>query len=253
MCGAAHSSGFEFMACRLLSTTRSLAWLAILPLAAALGAGCSDGGDDHSSNVSDTEIRIEEERDYSTDDSQYDWTSPGQNARVTLHIDEFHHGDFRLTIYDSGGHLIYLRTLYTYDWYWYYGDWEVEDVGFTDDGDPGLWTILLEYHEFTGEVVVLVETTEEQPPPPPDTVPQPGESSALLDLAFGDDGRAAYTPGMAYGRRLAIDSSRRLLVAGLLRDSENRKRLGVWRFLSGGQLDTSFGTGVILYLYFSVV
>jgi uncharacterized delta-60 repeat protein len=228
---------------RVLSTARLLPWLALLPLAAVLGLSCcDDDDDDSSSDASDREIKIEEERDWSTDDSQYEWNSPGQNARVTLKIDDFHHGDFRLTIYDAGGDLIYLRYLYTYDWYWFYGDWEVDDVGFTEDGDPGLWTILLEYGEFTGEVDVLVETTEEEPPPPPDAVPQPDENSSLLDLAFGDDGRAAYTPGAAYGRRLAIDANR-LLVAGLLRDSENRKRLGVWRFLSGGQLDTSFGTG----------
>jgi uncharacterized delta-60 repeat protein len=240
---AAHSSPFDSTTRRVLSAARLLPWLALLPLLAMLPSGCCDDDEDSSSDTSDREIKIEEERDWSTDDNQYEWNSPGQTARVTLKIDDFHHGDFRLTIYDAGGHLIYLRYLYTYDWYWFYGDWEVDDVGFTESGDPGLWTILLEYHEFTGEVDVLVETTEEEPPPPPDTVPPPTENSSLLDLAFGDDGRAAYTPGLAYGRKLGIDSSRRLLVAGLLRDSENRKQLGVWRFLSGGQLDTSFGTG----------
>lgn len=208
-------------------------------LALALGGGgCGD--DDSDSESSNGSITIEEERSYSFDDSDYDWDSPGPVARVRLEVNEFNHGDMAITIFDSLGRVIFSKIYWTFDWYWYI-DGEFSDLDFTEAGEPGLWTILLEYSEFTGEVTLIVETTEDLPEEP--EVPPPTSDSDLLVTSFGDDGRAAYAPDTAGGRRVAIDSTGRAVVCGSRIDAEGNRALGVWRFTPDGALDASFGAG----------
>src|SRR5262249_6416167 len=73
----------------------------------------------------------------------------------------------------------------------------------------------------------------------------PSSSSPLLDLSFGQNGRAAYAPDTTAGRRLAVDSLGRIVVGGTDIDSLGNRRLSVWRFSGSGVLDTSFGSGGI--------
>lgn len=208
-------------------------------LALALGSGgCGD--DDSDSESSNRSITIEEERNYSFDDSDYDWDSPGPVARVRLEVNEFNHGDMAITIFDALGRVIFSKIYWTFDWYWYI-DGEFSDLDFTEAGEPGLWTILLEYSEFTGEVTLVVETTEDVPEEP--EVPPPTSDSDLLDASFGDDGRAAYEPDTAGGRRVAIDSAGRAVTCGSRIDAEGNRALGVWRFTPAGALDSTFGSG----------
>jgi uncharacterized delta-60 repeat protein len=210
-------------------------------LIVVLGAdGCGGGDDDSDSSVTPTSITIEEEREWSNDDSVHEWTSPGPVARLQLYVDDFNHGDMMITIYDAQGETIFSKVYWSFDGWWYI-DWEFSDIDFTDSGAPGLWTIVLEYAEFTGEITLVVESTTEPPTEP--EVPAPTSNSQLLDLAFGDDGRAAYTPHTSGARRIAFDSAGRAAAAGTIVDSEGVRRLSVWRFTAAGALDTGFGSG----------
>ncbi|MEW6747470.1 MAG: hypothetical protein AB1486_32465, partial [Planctomycetota bacterium] len=114
------------------------------------------------------------------------------------------------------------------------------------EGEPGSWTILLEYWEFTGNVKLVVESTEEEPEVP--DVPPPSSTSVLLDEDFGTNGRATYTPGAAGGRRVVLDSLDRPVVCGTAIDAQGARQLIVLRYTSSGKLDTDFGDeGVFTY------
>src|SRR5262245_47872902 len=73
-----------------------------------LGIGCSDDDDDDNSTSQDTHsITIKEEHDWSFDVNDYTWNSPGPAAKVTLEIDDFHHGSMLVTIHDALGQIIF--------------------------------------------------------------------------------------------------------------------------------------------------
>jgi len=201
---------------------------------------CDDDDNDKSSETENNSITIKEDHDWSFDVNDYTWDSPGTTARINLEIDDFHHGDMLVTIFDSKGETIFSKLYWSFDWYWYI-DGEFTDIDFTDSGEPGQWTIVLEFDEFTGDVKLIVESTD-APPTEPD-VPDPDEDSNLLDLTFGKDGRAAYEPENSGGRRVAVDSAGRILVCGTLVTDQGERRLTVWRFTSTGILDSSFGDG----------
>src|SRR5262245_13059114 len=198
-------------------------------LLVALVTSCGDGDHDKSSSSTAGSITIKEEHDWSDDHNTYDWNSPGPVARVNLEIDDFHHGDLLVNIFDSQGRTIFSKLYWSFDWYWYING-EYSDVDFTKSGAAGLWTIELSFSEFTGDVKLVVESTEDLPPDP--VVPPPNSNSPLLDSTFGDNGRAPYAPDTSAGRRFAVDSVGRIVVCGTLIDSIGSRRLSVWRFLS---------------------
>jgi len=206
----------------------------------ALGAGCGGGGDETDYEIDDDSITINEERNWSDADSAYDWESPGTTARLKLLVDDFNHGSMEVRILDALGAVIFQEVYWTYDG-WYYIDWEYSDVAYTDPGEAGLWTIELSYYEFTGEVTLVVESTDR--PAAESAVQQPALDSLLLDLTFGDYGRAAYAPDRSGSRRIARDSFGRLVTAGTTVTPEGMRRLTVWRRTVAGALDAGFGTG----------
>ncbi|HZR81214.1 MAG TPA: M12 family metallo-peptidase [Candidatus Binatia bacterium] len=69
--------------------------------------------------------------------------------------------------------------------------------------------------------------------------------AAELDFGFGDHGRALAAPagGRATGRAVAVDAAGRVAVAGWIDRGTSRRSLAVARFLPGGGLDGSFGSG----------
>ena len=209
-----------------------------------LGAGCllpvaSCCDDDSSSESSTASITIQEERSYSYDDSSYQWTSPGPVARVRLEVNDFNHGDMAITIYDALARVIFAKVYWTFDWYWYI-DGEYFDIDITSPGEPGPWTILLEYAGFTGDVTLVVETTEDIPSEP--VVPPPDVRSDLLDAAYGDAGRAAFATDTTGSRRLVIDPAGRTITCGTSVDTNGQRSLSLWRFDGDGRIDTSFGS-----------
>lgn len=213
--------------------------MATLLVAGGLLPVASCCNDDSSSAASTTSITIQEERSYSFEDSEHGWTSPGPVAKVRLEVNDFHHGDMAITIHDALGRVIFSKIYWTFDWYWYI-DGEFTDVDFTGPGEPGPWTILLEYSGFTGDVTLVVETTADVPVEP--VVPPPVSQSDLLDGNYGDAGRAAFATDSAGGRRLVVDAGGGTIACGTSVDTNGQRSLSLWRFTTDGQLDTSFGS-----------
>jgi uncharacterized delta-60 repeat protein len=219
----------------------ALALLALIPCF----PGCSSDDDDDDTTVdTGNTFLIKEEHDFETGDSVYSWQAPGGAVRVTVDIEDFHHGDVLVTIFDAVGQVIYQKLFWSWDGYWYVGDWEVHDVDVSQPGVGGLWTIELEFDEYAGDIEVFLESTSSGPPPDtPDELPPPSSTSSLLDASYGSQGRASYTPGLAAGRKVVIDANGRAVVAGTLIDSGNQRHLAAWRFLASGNIDTAFGAG----------
>ena len=219
----------------------TLALLAVIPCF----HGCSSDDDDDDATVdTGTTFLIKEEHDLETGDSVYSWQAPGGAVRVTVDIEDFHHGDTVVTIRDAVGQTIYQKLFWSFDGYWYVGDWEAHDVDFTQIGVAGLWTIELDFDEFAGDIEVFLESTSSgEVPDTPDEIPPPSSTSVLLDPSYGSMGRASYTPGIAVGRDVIVDVNGRAVAAGTLIDAGNRRHLAVWRFLTSGNIDTTFGTG----------
>jgi uncharacterized delta-60 repeat protein len=222
-----------------------LAFLALIPCF----PGCSsDDDDDDTTVVTGNTFLIKEEHDFETGDSVYTWQAPGGAVRVTVDIEDFHHGDVLVTIFDAVGNTIYQKLFWSFDGYWYVGDWEAHDVDFSQIGIAGPWTIELEFGEFAGDIDVFLESTTSGVPDTPEEIPPPSSTSLLLDPGYGSMGRGSYTPGIAAGRKVFVDASGRAVVAGTFIDSSNRRRLAAWRFLASGNLDTTFGTGGVFIL-----
>lgn len=222
----------------LLRSLKTQAWPPVcLALAVAFGMGsCSESSS--SSVATETSIVIEEEREFSSDDSSHDWQAPGGVARVTVEVDDFNHGDMRIRVFDAKGVRIWQKTYNSNDWYWYI-DGDYIDIDLTDDGEAGLWTIILDFDDFTGDVELTLEALDEPKPDP--GVPPPEDTSPLLDATFGEDGRGTFTLDAARGRRLGLDSMGRAVVVGSLIEDNGDRRLTVWRFLANGSLDAGFG------------
>jgi uncharacterized delta-60 repeat protein len=78
-------------------------------------------------------------------------------------------------------------------------------------------------------------------------------SSGALDIAFGGTGirthnGAAGGSSTDEGRAVQVDSGGRIVVAGSSTDRSARTRAVLWRYTSGGQLDTTFSsTGYVVF------
>ena len=219
--------------------------ICLLLLLAFLASGCGYN-DDTSVTPTPTSITIQEERNWFNGNNLYEWNSPGPVARLSLEIDDFHHGDVWITVYDAMGRIIFSKYYWSFAGY-YYIDGEFVDFNFTDPGAVGLWTIVLDYWEFTGELTLTLESTTEPDTDEPD-IPDPTDNSSLLDLTFGSDGRAVYSTDKAAGTEVVTDSSGKVLMAGAVMDPSGIRHLAVWRFLADGDLDSTFGiNGVFMY------
>ena len=141
-----------------------LAFLALIPCF----PGCSSDDDDDDATVdTGSTFLIKEEHDFETGDSVYTWQAPGGTVRVTVDIEDFHHGDVLVTIFDAAGSTIYQKLFWSFDGYWYVGDWEAHDVDFSQIGIAGPWTIELEFGEFAGDIDVFLESTASGVPDTP--------------------------------------------------------------------------------------
>lgn len=85
-------------------------------------------------------------------ENYYYWTTDLDQVRVNFRVRHFDHGDARLRIYDADGYKVFDRDYCACeDGYWdHWGGDEYEDVDFTGIGEPGRWTIRLEYWNFDG-------------------------------------------------------------------------------------------------------
>ena len=73
-------------------------------------------------------------------------------------------------------------------------------------------------------------------------------ASGTLDATFGAGGIASYSddnPGLGGYRCITLDSSGRILVTGSTQPSGNND-MTIWRYASGGTLDSSFGSGGVV-------
>lgn len=132
---------------------RGLLGLAVLALPLAF-CGCEDSDTD--TDVSATRFNVDSDlRNYS-DTDEYTWQTTLDRAVVVVRIDDFTEGDVGVRIYDGAGELVFVSTLNRLNNAYYNG----EDFFFqrqTDQGVAGLWRIVLDFNDFTGNFDLTLE------------------------------------------------------------------------------------------------
>ncbi|HAL92517.1 MAG TPA: hypothetical protein DCM68_05770 [Verrucomicrobia bacterium] len=127
--------------------------LALLALPLAF-CGCES--DDTDTDISATRFNVDSElRNYS-DTDEYTWDTTLDRAVVVVRIDDFTEGDVGVRVYDGAGELIFVAALNTLNSAYYNGD----DFFFqrqTDQGVAGLWRIVLDYNDLTGNFDLTLE------------------------------------------------------------------------------------------------
>jgi len=132
---------------------RGMIGLALLALPLAF-CGCES--DDTDTDISATRFNVDSElRNYS-DTDEYTWDTTLDRAVVVVRIDDFTEGDVGVRVYDGAGELIFVAALNTLNSAYYNGD----DFFFqrqTDQGVAGLWRIVLDYNDLTGNFDLTLE------------------------------------------------------------------------------------------------
>ena len=135
---------------RILRCMLGLAMLA-LPL-----AFCGCESEDTDTDISATRFNVNSDlRNYS-DTDEYTWDTTLDRAVAVVRIDSFTEGDVALRIYDGAGELVLISALNTLNSAFYNG----EDFFFqrqTDQGTAGLWRIVLDFNDFTGDLDLTLE------------------------------------------------------------------------------------------------
>ena len=133
--------------------TKGLLGLALLVLPLAFG-GCE--ASDTDTDISATRFNVNSDlRNYS-DTDEYTWDTTLDRAVAVVRIDSFTEGDVALRIYDGAGELVLISALNTLNSAFYNG----EDFFFqrqTDQGTAGLWRIVLDFNDFTGDLDLTLE------------------------------------------------------------------------------------------------
>ena len=127
--------------------------LALLALPLAF-CGCES--EDTDTDISATRFNVNSDlRNYS-DTDEYTWDTTLDRAVAVVRIDSFTEGDVALRIYDGAGELVLISALNTLNSAFYNG----EDFFFqrqTDQGTAGLWRIVLDFNDFTGDLDLTLE------------------------------------------------------------------------------------------------
>ena len=135
---------------RILRCAIGLAVLA-LPL-----AFCGCESDDTDTDITPTRFNVDSElRNYS-DTDEYTWDTTLDRAIATVRIDDFTEGDVNVRIYDGAGALVLVSALNTLNSSYFTG----EDFFFqrqTDQGAAGVWRIVLDFNDFTGDFDLTLE------------------------------------------------------------------------------------------------
>ena len=135
---------------RILRCVLGLAVLA-LPL-----AFCGCESEDTDTDITPTRFNVNSDlRNYS-DTDEYTWQTTLDRAVAVVRIDNFTEGDVALRIYDGAGDLVLISALNTLNSAFYNG----EDFFFqrqTDQGTAGLWRVVLDFNDFTGELDLTLE------------------------------------------------------------------------------------------------
>jgi len=185
-------------------------------------------------------ILIQESGRFRSGPSLHDWRTPGKQARITVTIDDFAHGEVLVTIKDGSGALLHGARFRSLDGPASTGDWRKRESSITAEGEAGDWTVALEYEEFSGSITILADTDLDLATDP---VADPPGVSPLLDPAFGEGGRAVLATAGSSAREIALDPAGRIVIAGTAVDRDGFRRLAVRRILSDGAADPAFAGG----------
>jgi len=190
-------------------------------------------------------LQISSEHDWFTGDEVYDWQSTVDTARVEVRIRGYHHGNLRVRVFDARGAEVFDKIYWYWDDVYIIGGDEYLDIGYTGVGEPGLWSVVLDFGEFTGHLYLTLEDSgggEEN------EVQVASEGSRVVDDTFGVDGRATFSEFRSYGLDSARDGADRLLVVGTVIDDFGSRRLAAWRLFPDGAFDVNFGdSGIVIY------
>ena len=132
---------------------RHMLGLAVLVLPMAF-CGCE--GSDTDTDISSTRFNVDKEMRNYSDTDEYTWDTTLDRATATVRIDSFTEGDVNVRIYDGAGELVLLSTLNTLNSSYFTG----EDFFFqrqTDQGVAGVWRIVLDFGDFTGDFDLTLE------------------------------------------------------------------------------------------------
>ncbi len=210
-------------------------------------AGCGGGGgSDEPPVVTASEaLHVSSEHASFNGSDVLEWENGNTAGKIELSVQGFHRGSLRVRVFSADSTTIYDTQHAYWDNFYAVGADDYVHISFTAPGQPGLWTIVLDYIDFTGHLRFTIEDTTAGVE---NAIPTAADLSTVLDPGFGIDSRAVYDVFRTYGLESSNDSVGRLVTVGTAIDDNGRRRLAAWRFTSDGGLDVNFGNnGIALY------